>query len=216
MRPQAERKKKLLSKPLIVFIVILLSGFYLRAQPGGPVDPIDLCMRLADPTTNQVEIVMRPTVNLLPTENITEIRFTVWWKQPLVNITLGPLIDPFNVQLVPGGPVPNGGFYYQTFQKLSDDFLGFPVSAGQEVVIATFTVSAPLWTFLYISDDAYIMSKNIQYYYELDGQDRTGIIYCDNIQITPDLSVPVSNWPIYMAILLMAGTVAVFMIRKLW
>lgn len=213
MRLQSTMKRKLFGSTVVAIFASLLSSFSLFAQP---VDPIDLCMRLPDPLTNEVEIVMRPTTNLLATENITEIRFTIWWQQPLLTVIPDPEINPFNVEPVPGGPVPYGGYYYQTFQTLSDELLGFPVSAGEEVVIATFTVSAPLWSFIYLSDNAYIMDHNLQYYYELDGGDRTGVIYCDSVQITPDLTVPLSNWPIYLSLLLMAGVIIVFMFRKLW
>ena len=199
-------------KKTAITLFFLLNGFILSADP---IDPVDLCMRITDPITHQVEIVMRPTTNILAADIISEIRYTILWQQPLLSITDGPPVPPFNLQ-PQGGPVYYGGSYYQTYITQPNVPYNFAINAGQEVVIATFTVTAPLWSIIMLTEDQYMLDKNIQYYYEIGGIDRTGAVYCESIQITPDLSVPLSDWPIYLAILFMAGTVMAFVIRKLW
>ncbi len=211
-------KRKLSGKKLVIIFALLFGSFSLFAQPAPPVDPVDLCMRLASGSTNDIEIVMIPTVDIQPTEIISEIRFTISWQAHGVTFTLGPAIPPFNVGLQgPLDPMPVSGWYYQTFITQPNVPFGVPITAGQEVVIATFTCTAPLWTFIYLQNDAYMIANNIDYYYEIGGPDRTGIFPpgCSSVYISPDLSVPLSNWPIYLAILAMAGAV-VIMIRKPW
>ncbi|HOW25482.1 MAG TPA: hypothetical protein PK711_07405 [Bacteroidales bacterium] len=205
-------KNGFLGRKMIMIAALLFSGYLLSADP---VDPVDLCMRLADPVTHQVEIVMRPTTTILATDIISEIRYTILWQQPLLVITDGPQIAPFSLQ-PQGGPVPSGGVYYQTYISQPNVPVGYAINAGQEVVIATFTVTAPIWSMIFLTNDQYMLDHNIQYFYELGGIDRTGEIICESVQITPDLSVPLSDWSVYLAIFLMAGAVVVSLIRRPW
>ncbi len=208
-------KRKLSGKKIVVILVLLLGSLHLYAQP--PVDPVDLCMRLASGSTNTVEIVMIPTVNISSPEIISEIRFTICWQVHNLTFTMGPAIPPFNVGLQgPHDPMPVSGWYYQTFITQPNVPFGTPISAGQEVVIATFTCTAPQWSFLYLQNDPYMIANNIDYWFEITGDNRTGIFPagCSSVYISPDLSVPISNWPIYLAVALMAVAVIV-MIRRI-
>ena len=208
-------KKRIFGKMMITISAFLLGGLSLSAQlpPPSPVDPVDLCMRLAGGSTTDVEIVMRPTTNILAADILSEIRYTISWQEPGVVITPGFGIAPFNL-LPQGVPVLNGGFYYQTFITQPGIPFGININAGQEVVIATFSCSTPLQADLYLTNDQYTLDNNIQYYYEIWGLDRTGTIYCSSVQISPDLTVPLSGWAVLVPILLITGTI-IFTLRRI-
>lgn len=199
-------KRNKFRKIIIAISGLLLGSSTLFAQVPPPVNPVDLCMRLSGPSPNDVEIVMRPTTNILATDILSEIRYTISWQQPSLTLTPGFGIAPFNL-LPQGGPVLSGGTYYQTFITQPGLPFGFNINAGQEVVIATFSCSTPLLADVYLLNDQYMLDNNIQYYYEIWGLDRTGTFFCTSVQIQPDLTVPISGWSVFLVVLLISGTI---------
>jgi len=213
MRTRAIMKRRLFGTKLIVSIALLFSGFFLFAQPAGQVD---LGIFLSSTPAHQVEIRMRPTYDIIATDLLSEIKYTIYWTEPSITVTPGTGIVPFNLAPLPfpyAGPVLIDGKYYFTFSALPNVPIGTVISAGTEVIIATFTATTSIAANIYLINDAVTGANNWDYFYEIGGLDRTGIFYEDTVEITPDAVVPLANWPIYLAVLLMVGSVAV-LVRK--
>lgn len=219
MRTPAIMKRKLFGTKPVVFIFLLFSVFSLSAQ----VPAVDLGIFLSTTPDDQVEIRMKPNFDILATDIIAEIKYTICWTEPTINITPGPGIAPFNIAVLPlpyVGPVLDNGTYYWTFSSLPGTPVGFPIATGEEVVIATFECTASTVSTVKLINDSFTLANNWDYYYELQRLgdplweiDVTGIFYEDTVEIVPDQTVPLSNWPIYLTVLLMVGSVAV-LVRK--
>ncbi len=215
MRTRAIMKRRLFGTKLIVSIALLFSGFSLIAQ--GP-SQVDLGIFLSSTPAHQVEIRMKPTYDIISSDLLSEIKYTIYWTEPSITVTPGAGIVPFNMAPLPlpySGPVLIGGKYYFTFSSFPNVPIGSNITAGTEVVIATFTATTGVAANIYLVNDEVTGDplNNWDYFYEIGGSDRTGIFYQDTVAITPDEVVPLANWPIYLAVLLMVGSVAV-LVRK--
>ncbi|MDD5696271.1 MAG: hypothetical protein PHD61_13335 [Bacteroidales bacterium] len=213
MRTLTIMKRRLFGTKLIVSIALLFSGFSLIAQ--GP-SQVDLGIFLSSTPDNQVEIRMRPTYDIISSDLLSEIKYTIYWTEPSITVTPGPGIAPFNMAPLPSpyiGPVLIDGKYYFTFDSQTGLPVGTTILAGTEVVIATFTATTGVAANIYLVNDEETDANNWDYFFEIGGSDRTGIFYQDTVEITPDAVVPLANWPIYLAVLLMVGSVAV-LVRK--
>ncbi|MCX6235926.1 MAG: hypothetical protein NT175_14620, partial [Bacteroidetes bacterium] len=131
----------------------------------------------ASTTANQMEIRIRPNYAEDGTRYITNAQFTVKWptSSGIDTIFSGSTIYPYN--FTPQGPtLTDNGYYYQIYATAGGNALTW--SADQEIVVQTFTFTSPPCPSFEIADDDYV--KNIvngAFYFEINGSDKTGILY---------------------------------------
>jgi hypothetical protein len=131
--------------------------------------------------TNPDELVVkiRPDHNI-PGHALTNIQFTISWQAPsnvyLVWPTANTINSTFNIQ--PQGPVMYAdGWYHQVFAAANGTTLNWTAGTEYPVLVVKYFYSGPGCNLFEISDDIWTGNNNGVYYFEVVGQDRTGIRY---------------------------------------
>lgn len=193
------RTNRLLGKPFIFAMALLLSSHMLMAQQ------IDL--GIFSPVANQIELKIRPDFDITGDDFISELRYTVRWADPTLVITNLTAFAPYDI-IASGAPELFDGYYYQTFIGNPLVQVGIPIAAGTEVLVSSFEYTAAPGAYVELINPPYPPFSNRDFYAEWNGQDRTGIFY----YMYP--AVPLSGWAIYLGIGLILA-VMVVRLRKL-
>ncbi len=159
-------------KQILLLVNILLINDWLSGQ-----SQVDIGI-FASVSANQMEVRIRPTYAEDGSHFMTNGQFTVRWlaSSGITSIVSGAPIFPY-LYTPQGPPLSDGGYYYQRYASAG----GFPLtwSASQEVIVQTFTFTSPPCPVFGIADDAFVHQPEINgaFYFEINGGDKTGIIY---------------------------------------
>lgn len=170
-------------------------------------DVVDICMFPAG--AGKADVKMRPQFPILDNYTVSEIRYTVRWNDPTLQVTSIDIIPPFSI--LPDGPVytPGDGFYYQNYITIAGAVIGFPIDPYEEVIIASFNYTGVNGAQLEIINNEFTANNNLDYYIEVNGEERTGTIYCSFD------TVPVSNWAI-LVVLALISIFTIVVIRRVF
>jgi hypothetical protein len=177
-----------------------LTTIYPCVVPGFPATPPDNqggkspLTDLADiglfEASGQDELVVkiRPEGNItnLP---VTNIQFTLSWPETssvyLVWPTANPVNATFNIQ-AQGDVTISNGYKHQIFAAVSGTYVNW--TAGQEypVFYARYFYTTPDCSEFELSNDTWTQANNGEYYFEVLGDDRTGIRYQSLLTITSE------------------------------
>ncbi len=137
--------------------------------------------------SNKVEIRMKPDYNITTKDIISEIKFTIRWSGEGFNLIPDELINPFNLS-PQGTPIKYGSYYYQTFIAILGNNFIQPIIAGQEVVIATFKYECLFKKAVSLINNTYTKTNNLDYYFEINGLNRTGSFYMSSVTLDPSVT----------------------------
>lgn len=124
---------------------------------------------------NRMDIKIRPDFQINANQTIGNIIYTVRWVDPGTAVTT-IAVAPYNV-VKWGTPILSNGFYYQRFYAFPTQPVGTAILPGQERLIAAFTYSGTSNPYFEIIKNHWTQNNYGNPYIELQGFDRTGIIY---------------------------------------
>jgi parallel beta-helix repeat protein len=138
---------------------------------------------LFETTCADFEVRLRPGMDITDAY-LTNLVFTLKWPVGTVN-----LIDINSTFVAQQGPVQqSGGYNYAIFVGVPF-FTNLNWTAGTEYVVMTFShdESGSGTCTIEIGDDAFTAANNADYYFELLGEDLTGVIYhnAENVYLGP-------------------------------
>ncbi len=124
---------------------------------------------------NRIDVKIRPDFTINSNLTITNIIYTIRWEDPTINISLIN-VAPYN--MIPyQSPVFDGGFYYQRFYSFPNNPVGTTILPGEERLISSFTYTGGPNAYFEIIVNSWTQSNGGNYYLELQGSNRTGVIY---------------------------------------
>lgn len=134
---------------------------------------------------DELVIRIRPDHDI-PGYGLTNIQFTLRWPETSSVYQLWPAASPvnstFNIQ--PQGPVTlDNGYYHQIFAAANNTILNWTQDTEYPVLVLKYLYSTEDCTGFEITEDAWTVANNGTYYFEVIGQNRTGILYQPEVQI---------------------------------
>lgn len=124
---------------------------------------------------SKIEIRLRPDFTIQGNQTITAIRYTMKWVDPDINISLD-YIAPYFVAAI-DQPVFYNDHYYQIYLAVPQDSVATAIEAGQERIVSSFSWSGNDCVFFEIVEDEWTQNNNGNIMLELQGNNKTGIIY---------------------------------------
>ena len=163
-----------------------------RAFPGGM--QTDFSGELADigifeySEPDELVIMIRPDHDI-PGYGLTNIQFTISWAEGSSVNLVWPTANVINSTFIiqPQGPVTlANGYYHQVFAAASGNPITWSAGIEYPVLVVKYFYTTPDCTEFEISADAWTLANNGVYYFEVIGQDRTGILYEPIVQIVSE------------------------------
>jgi hypothetical protein len=155
-------------KSIWMIVMFLCLSHYLFAEQ------IDIAIFKSE-TPNEAEIKIMPDFQINANQTISAILYTVRWEDPSVTIEpeyIFPYFIPFS-----GDTVHYNGYVYQVFAATPMIAVGDDILPGEEVLVSSFTFTGNNCGFFEIIENDWTQANNADYYIELLGSDKTGIIY---------------------------------------
>lgn len=155
--------------------LILIAGLVLISTARSAyADQIDVGI-FESQSSDDIEIYIRPDFLIPDSLTLSGISYTVRWTDPNIDISEN-YYSPYFVE-PQGSPVLHEGYYYQIFASVPTSPVGTDILAGEERLISSFSVSGGDCDSFEIIKNDWTGNNNADPYFELQGLDKTGIIY---------------------------------------
>lgn len=135
--------------------------------------------------SNQINVKIKPDFRIEADQSITTIRYTIRWSADEETELTNQSISPYNMSPITD-PVFHNGYYYQIFLRVIFSSVGTAIEAGEERLIAAFSYSESYCCQFEIAQDDWTDENNGNPYLELQGSDKTGIIYEPLVDLRPE------------------------------
>lgn len=161
-------KKKFIN--LLILYLLILCGLTHSAKA----ERIDVGIFESE-TPDKIEIYIKPDFFISGSLTLSGITYTVRWSDPETSISTN-FLYPFFVA-PQGDPVLHEGYYYQVFASVPTNPIGTDIQAGEERLISSFNITGGSCESFEIIKNNWTANNNADPYFELQGADKTGIIY---------------------------------------
>lgn len=165
---------KTIKKHIWCSLPVLYSIYMILVMQPARADQIDIGIFESE-NPGKVEVKIKPDFTIHGSQTITAIRYTIRWSDP--DISISPqYIAPYFVQPV-DQPEFDNDYFYQVFLAVPQDSVATAIEAGHERLVSSFTYSGSECACFELADDEWTANNSGDILLELQGEDKTGIIY---------------------------------------